>query len=73
MALPAQRQATLGRYSAATGASMLTTTRLFGAGFNQDPRLVNYAGLFQRAAIVTGFSWLTALSIRASLTGKARP
>jgi hypothetical protein len=57
-------------YSAATGASMLTTMRLFGAGFNQDPRLVNYAGLFQRAAIVTGFSWLTALSIRVSLTGE---
>ncbi len=60
-------------YSAATGASMLTNVGLFGAGFSQDPRLVNYAGLFQRAAIVTGFSWLTALSIRASLTGKARP
>jgi hypothetical protein len=40
-------------HSAATGASMLTTTGLFGAGFNQDPRLVNYARLLQRAAIVT--------------------
>jgi hypothetical protein len=35
------------------------------AGFNQAPRLVNVAGLLQRAAIVTGFGWLTALSIRA--------
>ena len=52
-------------YSAATGASMLTTTGLAGAGFSQTPRLVNHAGLFQRAAIVTGFSWLTALAIRA--------
>ncbi len=53
-------------YSAATGAAMLTTTGLFGAGFSQNPRLVSYAGLFQRAAIVTGFSWLTALSTRRS-------
>ena len=49
-------------YSAATGASMLTNMGLAGAGFSQDSRLVNYAGLFQRIAIVTGFSWLTALS-----------
>ena len=53
-------------YSAATGASMLTAMGLAGAGFSQDSRLVNNAGLFQRIAIVAGFSWLTALS-RASL------
>jgi Protein of unknown function (DUF998) len=58
-------------YSAATGASMLTTMGLAGAGFSQDPRLVNYGGLFQRAAIVSGFSWLTALSSRARLTSSA--
>lgn len=58
-------------YSAATGASMLTTMGLAGAGFSQDPRLVDYGGLFQRAAIVTGFSWLTALSSRARLTSSA--
>jgi len=49
-------------YSAVTGASMLASIGLAGAGFSQDPRLVNYAGLFQRTAIVTGLSWLTALS-----------
>jgi hypothetical protein len=49
-------------YSAVTGASVLATMGLAGSGFSQDPRLVNYAGLFQRTAIVTGFSWLTALS-----------
>ncbi len=38
---------------------------LFGAGFGQSPRLVNLAGLFQRASIITGFSWLTALSAQA--------
>ena len=37
---------------------------LAGAAFNQSPRLVNLAGLFQRASIVTGFGWLTALSAR---------
>jgi hypothetical protein len=52
-------------YSAATGVSMLATMGLAGAGFSQAPRLVNFAGLLQRAAIVTGFGWLTALSGRA--------
>ncbi len=52
-------------YSAATGVPMLATMGLAGAGFNQAPRLVNLAGLLQRAAIVTGFGWLTALSARA--------
>jgi Protein of unknown function (DUF998) len=54
-----------GRYSAATATTMLTTTALASAGFNQSPRLVNLAGLFQRASIVTGFGWLTALSAQA--------
>lgn len=52
-------------YSAATGMSVLVTMGLAGAGFNQAPRLVNVAGLLQRAAIVTGFGWLTAVSTRA--------
>jgi Protein of unknown function (DUF998) len=52
-------------YSAATGVSILATMGLAGAGFNQARTLVNYAGLLQRAAIVTGFGWLTALSARA--------
>lgn len=52
-------------YSAATSVCMLTSMGLTSAGLSQSPRLVNFAGLFQRAAIVTGFSWLTVLSIRA--------
>lgn len=53
-------------YSAATSVSMLTGIRLFGAGFGQaSPRLTDRAGLFQRATIVSGFAWLTALSVRA--------
>jgi hypothetical protein len=54
-----------GRYCAGTATTMLATMALAGAGFNQSPRLVNLAGLFQRASIVTGFGWLTALSAQA--------
>ncbi len=54
-----------GMYCAATATTMLATMALAGAGFSQSPRLVNLAGLFQRASIVTGFGWLTALSARA--------
>ena len=53
------------RFSAATGVTMLATMGLAGAGFNQAPGLVDLAGLCQRAAIVSGFAWLTALSARA--------
>ena len=49
-----------GLYCAATATTILATTALAGAGFNQAPRLVNLAGLFQRASIVAGFGWLTA-------------
>ena len=54
-----------GLYCAATATTMLATTALASAGFNQSPRLVSLAGLFQRASIVTGFAWLTALSAQA--------
>jgi Protein of unknown function (DUF998) len=58
-------------YCAATAITMLATTALAGAGFNQSPRLLNLAGLFQRASIVTGFGWLTALSAQ-TLTRASR-
>jgi len=61
-----------GLYCAATATTMLATTALAGAGFGQSPRLVNLAGLFQRASIVTGFGWLTALSAQA-LTRRRPP
>jgi len=38
---------------------------LAGAGFSQSPRLINLGGLFQRASIIAGFAWLTALSAQA--------
>jgi hypothetical protein len=50
------------RLSAGTAVTMLTTMALAGAGFGQSPRLINLGGLFQRASIITGFAWLTALS-----------
>jgi hypothetical protein len=54
-----------GLYSAGTAVTMLATMAVAAAGFGQSPRLVNLGGLFQRASIVTGFAWLTALSARA--------
>jgi hypothetical protein len=54
-----------GLYSAGTAVTMLTTMALAGAGFGQSPRLINFGGLFQRASIITGFAWLTALSAQA--------
>jgi hypothetical protein len=44
---------------------MLAAMTLAGAGFGQSPRLVSLGGLFQRASIITGLAWLTALSARA--------
>ena len=55
----------LGIYSAGTAVTMPTTMALAGAGFAQSPRLNGLGGLFQRASIITGFAWLTALSAQA--------
>jgi len=54
-----------GLYSAGTAVTMLTTMALAGAGFGQSPQIASLGGLFQRASIITGFAWLTALSARA--------
>jgi Protein of unknown function (DUF998) len=51
-------------YSAATAAAMLAGMGLAGQGFSQAPRFVSHAGLFQRAAIGAGLSWLTAACVR---------
>jgi Protein of unknown function (DUF998) len=64
------------RYSAGTAVTMPAAMTLAAAGFGQSPRLVRYGGLFQRASIITGLAWLTALSARAlrhaPATGSAR-
>jgi hypothetical protein len=57
-------------YCATTAMIMPVTMVLAGAGFGQSSRLGGYGGLFQRASIITGFAWLTALSARA-LSGTA--
>jgi hypothetical protein len=62
-------------YCAATAVTMPVTAALAGAGFSQSSRLRGYGGLFQRASIITGFAWLTAVSGRAlqrTLPGAAR-
>jgi hypothetical protein len=43
---------------------MPVTAALAGAGFGQSSLLGGYGGLFQRASIITGFTWLTAVSAR---------
>jgi hypothetical protein len=51
--------------SAAAALGMLVTGMLSAAGFGQSPRFVGLAGAFQRASIILGFSWVTALCARA--------
>jgi hypothetical protein len=53
------------RYSAGTAVTMPATFALAAAGFGQSHRLAGLGGLFQRASIITGFAWLTAVSARA--------
>jgi hypothetical protein len=50
-------------YSGGTAATMLTAYGLASAAFNQAPALVANGGLYQRAAITTGVTWLTALAV----------
>lgn len=52
-------------YSGGTAAVMPAAMTLAGAAFGQSPRLVRFGGLFQRVSIITGFAWLSALSVRA--------
>ncbi|MGE5132680.1 MAG: hypothetical protein ACM32E_07185 [Gemmatimonadota bacterium] len=72
---PGQRGFAL--YSAGTAITMPATMALAAAGFGQSPRLAGLGGLFQRASIITGFAWLTAVSARAlphaPATGIATP
>jgi hypothetical protein len=48
--------------SGGTAAVMLTAFGLASAAFSQAPTLVGHGGLYQRAAVATGFSWLAALA-----------
>jgi Protein of unknown function (DUF998) len=64
-------------YSGGTAVIMPAAMTLAAPGFGQSPRLVRFGGLFQRASIITGMAWLTALSARAPRhappTGSAKP
>jgi hypothetical protein len=57
-------QRRFGLYSAGTAVTMLTATVLANLGFGQSPRFVSLGGLFQRASIITGLAWVTAVSAR---------
>jgi len=50
-------------YSAVTGIIFLIVMYLASAGFAQTPGLVEFAGLFQRTAVTTGWMWITLLAV----------
>ncbi len=50
-------------YSATTATAMVAAVGLASAAFNQAPALVANGGLYQRAAVGTGFAWLTTLAL----------
>jgi Protein of unknown function (DUF998) len=50
-------------YSIGSAVMMLVFFGLASAAFNQVPVLVSFGGLLQRAAVTTGFAWLTGLAI----------
>ncbi len=52
-------------YSAASSLAMIGTFALFGSALADGSRLASRGGIFQRLSIASGFSWLTALSLRA--------
>lgn len=64
-----RRFATLGErgwavYSLLAGLAMLATFVLAAIGFDQNPSLVNFAGVFQRLSIIIGFTWIALLAFR---------
>ena len=50
-------------YSIISGLAMIATFVLAGIGFAQVPGFADYAGIFQRLSIITGWTWITLLSI----------
>jgi Protein of unknown function (DUF998) len=59
-------------YSASSGLGMLAAFAGATAGFTQARLVVDRAGLLQRAAVITGFGWLTALAVRTLRAGPRR-
>ena len=52
-------------YSTSSSISMIANFVLFGMAFGQDSLLSGKGGLYQRLSIASGFTWLSALSLRA--------
>lgn len=50
-------------YSILTGLAMLVTFVLAGMGFDQNPSLVNVAGVIQRLSVSIGLIWISLLAI----------
>ncbi|MFD9948719.1 DUF998 domain-containing protein [Nonomuraea sp. NPDC059023] len=50
-------------YSLVTAVAFPALWILAGLGFDQNPSLADLAGLFQRAAIITAWAWITALAV----------
>jgi len=50
-------------YSVFTGYAMIATFIITSIGFKQLSGFVNYAGLFQRLCISTGWTWMSLLSV----------
>jgi hypothetical protein len=59
-------------YCAATAVTIPVTVALAGASFSRSPGPGSYGGLFQRASIITGLGWLTAVSVRGLQRAPAR-
>jgi hypothetical protein len=51
-------------YSAVSGLGMLAVFALASIGFSQRQGLVECAGALQRASVMIGFSWLSALTAK---------
>ena len=52
-------------YSLLTAVGVLTAFVLSALGFGQHPLFVDFAGLWQRVSIITGWSWIMLLAIGA--------
>ena len=57
-------------YSAASAVAMMGSFVLFGRAFGGATPSAGRGGIFQRISIVTGFGWLSALSLRAAMNGR---
>jgi hypothetical protein len=51
-------------YSVASGAAMFGCFVLASMGFSQAPSFVDDGGAYQRLAVLAGYGWLTAVTLR---------